>query len=105
MAEISPIRTIWRPGIASCNANWAPVRLLEARVTEPKSLDQALSEAFSKADHLQAPLDQRLNLYLGESRKLLPEMEETYDQLVARITANIEDSNQIPGVGDEHFVP
>ena len=66
-------------------------------MTEPKSLDQALSEAFSKADHLQAPLDQRLKLYLGESRKLLPEMEETYDQLVARITANIEDSNQIPG--------
>ena len=100
MAEISPIRTIWRPGIASCNANWAPVRLLEARVTETKSLDQALAEAFSKADHLQAPLDQRLKLYLGESRKLLPEMEKTYDQLVARITANIEDSNQIPGVGE-----
>ena len=52
-------------------------------MNEAKSLDQALAEAFSKADHLQAPLDQRLKLYLGESRKLLPEMEATYDQLVA----------------------
>ena len=60
-------------------------------MTEAKSLDQALAEAFSKADHLQAPLDQRLKLYLGESRKLLPEMEATYDQLVARI------ASQYPG--------
>jgi peroxiredoxin len=57
------------------------VRSPEARLNEAKSLDQALAEAFSKADHLQAPLDQRLKLYLGESRKLLPEMEATYDQL------------------------
>jgi peroxiredoxin len=76
------------------------VRSPEARLNEAKSLDQALAEAFSKADHLQAPLDQRLKLYLGESRKLLPEMEATYDQLVARIAANIEDSNRIPGVGE-----
>ena len=69
-------------------------------MNEAKSLDQALAEAFSKADHLQAPLDQRLKLYLGESRKLLPEMEATYDQLVARIMANIKDSNRIPGVGE-----
>jgi hypothetical protein len=69
-------------------------------LNEAKSLDQALAEAFSKADHLQAPLDQRLKLYLGESRKLLPEMEATYDQLVARIMANIKDSNRIPGVGE-----
>lgn len=69
-------------------------------MTETKSLDQALAEAFSKADHLQAPLDQRLKLYLGESRKLLPEMESTYDQLVARIASNILDSNQIPDIGE-----
>ena len=69
-------------------------------MNEAKSLDQALAEAFSEADHLQAPLDQRLKLYLGESRKLLPEMEATYDQLVARIMANIKDSNRIPGVGE-----
>jgi hypothetical protein len=41
------------------------VRSPEARLNEAKSLDQALAEAFSKADHLQAPLDQRLKLYLG----------------------------------------
>lgn len=69
-------------------------------MNEAKSLDQALAEAFSKADHLQAPLGRRLELYLAESRKLLPEMEATYDQLVARIAANISDSNQVPEVGE-----
>lgn len=69
-------------------------------MNEAKTLDQALAEAFSKADRLQAPLDQRLKLYLGESRKLLPEMEATYDQLVARIAANISESNQVPEVGE-----
>ena len=72
----------------------------EALLNEAKSLDQALAEAFCEADQLKAPLDQRLELYLGESRKLLPEMEATYDQLVARIAANIHDSNQIPQVGE-----
>src|SRR5262249_61582809 len=62
-------------------------------------IDQALAEAFAKADRLPAPLDQRLALYLGESRALLPELESTYDQLVARISANIFDSNQVPQVG------
>ena len=69
-------------------------------MNEPKSLDQALAEAFSKADHLQAPLDKRLKLYLGESRKLLPEMEATYDQLVSRISNNIGETNQLPRVGE-----
>jgi peroxiredoxin len=72
----------------------------EAPLNETKTLDQELAEAFSKADHLEAPLDRRLKVYLGESRKLLPEMEATYDQLVARISANIHDSNQIPEVGE-----
>jgi peroxiredoxin len=45
-------------------------------------------------------LDQRLKLYLGESRALLPEMEATYDQLVARISDNIQTSNQVPAVGE-----
>jgi peroxiredoxin len=45
-------------------------------------------------------LDQRLKLYLGESRQLLPEMEATYDQLVARISDNIQTSNQVPAVGE-----
>jgi peroxiredoxin len=45
-------------------------------------------------------LDQPLKLYLGESRQLLPEMEATYDQLVARIANNIRSSNQVPEVGE-----
>ncbi|HSB58407.1 MAG TPA: peroxiredoxin-like family protein [Methyloceanibacter sp.] len=69
-------------------------------MNQAKSLDQALAEAFLKADHLPAPLDQRLKLYLGESRQLLPEMEATYDQLVARISNNIQSSNQVPAVGE-----
>jgi peroxiredoxin len=69
-------------------------------LNQAKSLDQALAEAFLKADQLPAPLDQRLNLYLGESRQLLPEMEATYDQLVARISNNIQSSNQVPAVGE-----
>jgi peroxiredoxin len=69
-------------------------------LNQAKSLDQALAEAFLKADHLPAPLDQRLKLYLGESRALLPEMEATYDQLVARISDNIQTSNQVPAVGE-----
>ena len=67
-------------------------------MNEAKSIDQALAEAFLKADYLEAPLDQeRLNLYLGESRQLLPELEATYDQLVARIAANIRSNSQVRG--------
>jgi len=71
----------------------------ETLLNEAKSIDQALAEAFAKADRLPAPLDQRLALYLGESRALLHKLESTYDQLVARISANILDSNQVPQVG------
>lgn len=67
-------------------------------MTKGKSLEQALAEAFQKADRLNAPLEQRLNLYLDESRQLLPELEETYDQLIERIAANAPDS-QVPAVG------
>ena len=69
-------------------------------MNEAKSIDQALAEAFLMADHLEAPLPQRLKLYLGESRALLPEMEATYDQLVARIADNVCASNQVPAVGE-----
>jgi peroxiredoxin len=68
-------------------------------VAETKSLEQALDEAFRKADDLAAPLDARLKLYLGESRRLLPDLESTYDQLVARIQANGADV-LVPAVGD-----
>ena len=47
-------------------------------MTDSKSLEQALSEAFHKADALAAPLEERLRLYLAKSRKLLPELEATY---------------------------
>ena len=100
MAEISPIRTIWRPGIAVAMQIGPLVRCPGGAVERNEIPGPGARRGVSKADHLEAPLDQRLKLYLGESRKLLPEMEETYDQLVARITANIEDSNQIPGVGE-----
>jgi peroxiredoxin len=68
-------------------------------VNEAKSIDEALAEAFQMADRLDAPLDVRLALYLGESRKWLPELEATYDQLVERIAANAPDS-QVPPVGE-----
>ena len=57
-------------------------------MTEAKSLEEALAEAFTRADSIDAPLDRKLQFYLGESRKLLPDLEATYDQLVARIQAN-----------------
>jgi hypothetical protein len=52
-------------------------------LTEAKSLEEALAEAFTRADSIDAPLDRKLQFYLGESRKLLPDLEATYDQLVA----------------------
>jgi peroxiredoxin len=71
---------------------------------EEKSLEQALAEAFDKADRLDAPLDRRLALYLDASRQLLPELEATYDELVARLVANAPDS-LVPAVGEAmpHF--
>ena len=69
-------------------------------LSETKSLEEALDEAFNKADDLEAPLDERLKLYLGESRKLLPDLEVTYDQLVARIQANSADV-LVPAIGDK----
>ena len=69
-------------------------------MAETKSLEQGLNEAFHKADDLNAPLDQRLRLYLAESRKLLPDLESTYDQLVARIQANGVDV-LVPAMGDQ----
>jgi hypothetical protein len=46
-------------------------------LNETKTLEEALAEAFTKADSLEAPLDERLKFYLGESRKLLPDLEAT----------------------------
>ena len=62
-------------------------------------VSETLTEAFRQADALDAPLDARLKFYLGESRKLLPDLEATYDQLVARIQANGADG-LVPAVGE-----
>ena len=68
-------------------------------MTEETSLEQGLAKAFERADRLDAPLQRRLDLYLAESRRLLPDLEETYDQLVARIAANGADK-LVPAVGE-----
>jgi len=65
-----------------------------------KSLEEALAEAFRKADSLDAELDKRLDLYLGESRKLLPNVEAAYDELVARLKLN-EEQIKVPAVGEK----
>jgi peroxiredoxin len=69
-------------------------------LSETKSLEEAITEAFGKADALDAPLDARLRFYLGESRRLLPDLETTYDQLVARIRNNGADMF-VPAVGEK----
>jgi hypothetical protein len=65
---------------------------------EEKSLEAALAEAFRQADALEGPLDERLRFYLGESRKLLPDLESTYDGLVERIRPNAA-ANRVPAIG------
>jgi hypothetical protein len=64
-----------------------------------KSLEEALQEAFEKADSLEKPLEERLKLYLGEWRELLPQLESTYDKLVQRIAGNEADKH-VPTVGE-----
>jgi len=77
---------------------------LETLFNQAKSLDQTLAEAFEKADRLDATLDERLKLYLGESRALLSELEATYDQLVARLAANATDSQVPPWASHARFL-
>jgi peroxiredoxin len=92
------------PGIATNAPNQARRIVGTLILDEEKSLEQALAEAFQRADRLDAPLDQRLSLYLDASRQLLPELEATYDQLVERLAANAPDS-LVPEVGEAmpHF--
>jgi peroxiredoxin len=71
----------------------------ETLLAPVKSLEEALQEAFEKADSLEAPLIERLKFYLRESRKLLPELESAYDQLVQRIAATEADKH-VPAVGE-----
>ncbi len=69
-------------------------------MAEAKSLEQALKEAFERADSLEGPLAQRLSSYLAESRRLLPDLEMAYDQLVERIRASGADA-LVPAVGEK----
>jgi peroxiredoxin len=71
---------------------------MERRLDEEKSLEAALAEAFRQAEALEGPLDERLRFYRGESRKLLPGLESTYDGLVERIRPNAA-ANRIPAIG------
>ncbi len=64
-----------------------------------KSLEELLRDAFEKADSLERPLEERLKLYLGESRENLPELESNYDRLVQRIAGNEADKH-VPAVGE-----
>src|SRR5262245_34995178 len=71
---------------------------MERRLDEEKSLEAALAEAFRQAEVLEGPLDERLRFYLGESRKLLPDLESTYEGLVERIRPNAA-ANRVPAIG------
>ncbi|ODR99617.1 hypothetical protein AUC69_08260 [Methyloceanibacter superfactus] len=71
-------------------------------MSEQATSEDALTQAFHQADALQAPLPERLDFYLGETRKLLPELEATYDDLVGRIRENGA-GTLVPAVG--HKMP
>jgi len=47
-----------------------------------------LRRAFDRADALQAPINQKLAAYAGESRKVVPGILEAYDRFVARLQAS-----------------
>jgi peroxiredoxin len=68
-------------------------------LTESKSIEASLAEAFQKADSFESSLEARLEFYLGESRKLPPDLETSYDELVARLKSN-EAKILVPGVGE-----
>src|SRR6476469_5109006 len=103
MTVISTLRIDWAARHYLSTVHIEPMSRRPRRrpLNEAKSIDQALAEAFLKADRLEAPLPERLKLYLGESRELLPDLAATYDRLVARIADNIRSSNQVPAVGED----
>jgi len=68
-------------------------------MSEVGSVEASVAEAFHRADTLKAPLDQRLDLYMGESRKLFPTLESGYDDLAARLRGNGV-GERVPGLGD-----
>jgi peroxiredoxin len=72
---------------------------METFLTEAKSLEQSLTEAFERADSLEGPLGKRLQAYLAESRRLLPDIEASYDELVDRLKASDADL-LVPAIGE-----
>ena len=60
-------------------------------MTSDKTIDEELADAFRRADALPASLDERLKLYLSDSRAILPDLEASYDRLVQRVAANLPD--------------
>ena len=66
------------------------------------SVEDALAQVFKQVDGLQASLPERLDFYLEESRRLLPEVETAYDELVARLRENGA-GTLVPAVG--HKLP
>jgi peroxiredoxin len=66
---------------------------------DTKSIEAALAEAFDKADSLPVPLDERLKTYLAESRRILPDVEASYDELVERLKASDADL-LVPAIGE-----
>ena len=71
-------------------------------MSEAASVPTPRADLFERADALQEPLDERLALYLRESRKLSPEIEAAYDQMVARIQESGAGAS-VPAVG--HMLP
>jgi peroxiredoxin len=55
---------------------------------ETGSVEASVARAFQRADTHKAPLTERLDLYVEESRKLFPELESAYDDLVGRLREN-----------------
>ncbi|MGK2923129.1 MAG: peroxiredoxin-like family protein [Methyloceanibacter sp.] len=68
-------------------------------MSEVGSVEASVAEAFHRADTLKAPLDERLDLYMEESRKLFPALESAYDDLAARLRENGA-GRLVPAVGE-----
>ncbi len=75
-------------------------------MSEVGSVEASVAEAFHRADTLKAPLDERLDLYMGESRKFFPALESAYDDLAARyddLAARLRENGAgrlVPAVGE-----
>lgn len=68
-------------------------------MSEAGSAEEAVVEAFHRADILKAPLDERLNFYMGASRELFPDLESAHDDLAAQLREN-DARRLVPAVGE-----